>query len=582
MIPMIDHATRHAEAVVSGKILSGRLHFLACQRHLRDLERQGSPDFPFIWIPEKSQRIISFAEDLTIAEGMQKKPVRLFDNQCFDFGCRMGWVKQKNGSRRFRRSYVSKARQNGKSFDNGILGPYIAACSGYHQGSLFTAATKKRQAKIAWTEMMRFIQSDPDLDELFKIQEYKSLITCLATGCTIEALSKEGGLDDGFRSIFVSLDEIHQMKDDAVYQALYIGTRSLPETLVSMITTRGTNVSSSFCFKMDKYCQSILYGTETAEDFFVDIYTIDEEDDPFDESVWVKANPVLLHPDNPEVEEHFETFRADASAARAMGGDSLTSYMVKNLNLWYRKQDNEFVDHKKFAECASDLTFEDFRGAAVNIGIDLSSGGDLTSWMIEIPMSNGHYFIDGHSYMPRGRFEEHIKTDSAPYDVWEKAGLITVTGGSMDFKNDYGFLLADLREVISRYDFKINLILPDPRNLDGIIGELESFGAPIMPVTQSARSLDTATVDIQLLVKSLKYHYSRHNELLAHSFINAVTVKNSFGEIKVDKTSAGNRIDPVDAAVCAHYGSCGKDAKRELDIDEELEKYMEIMGKLWK
>lgn len=93
----------------------------------------------------------------------------------------------------------------------------------------------------------------------------------LVTNCTIEALSKEGGLDDGFRSPYVSLDEIHQMRNNQVYKALYNGTKSLPETLVTMITTRGFNLDA-FCFEIDKLCQSILYGNETAEDFFIDIY----------------------------------------------------------------------------------------------------------------------------------------------------------------------------------------------------------------------------------------------------------------------------------------------------------------------
>lgn len=577
---MNDRATKHADDVVSGRVQSGRLHFLACQRHLNDLERQDTADFPYIWDAKKSENILSFAETLTIAEGIQPKPVHLFDNQCFDLGVPMGWIK-KDGYRRFRRSYESMARQNGKSFKNGIRGPYIALCSGYRYGKLFTAATKKRQAKIAWEEMMKFILSDPELAELFKIQEYKSLITCLDTFCTIEALSKEGGLDDGFRSPYVSIDEIHQMKDNKVYKALYNGTKGLPETLVTMITTRGFNLNA-FCFEIDKLCQSILYGNETAEDFFVDIYTLDKNDKPFDESVWYKANPVLLHPDNPAFGRNLETFRSDAATARAMGGAELADFMVKALNTWYRNQDNEFVPHDKWKECGIDMSYADLKGSTVNIGLDLSSGGDLTSWTAETEFKPDEFFIDGHSYMPRGRFEEHIETDTAPYDVWEKEGLITVTGGQTDFKNDYGFIISDLKEFIERFELKINGIFYDPHNADGILGELEKFGAPLISVTQSARNLNDATCDIRYLVKSGKYHYNRKNELLSHSFINAVTVSNSFGEIKIDKEPGkrNSRIDPVDAAIDAHFGTLkGKQQKKKVDVNSELERYLKIMKK---
>ena len=223
------------------------------------------------------------------------------------------------------------------------------------------------------------------------------------------------------------------------------------------------------------------------------------------------------------------------------------------------------------------MTLNDFRGATVNIGLDLSSGGDLTSWTVEAPMQDG-YFIDSHSYMPRGRFEEHIKTDTAPYDAWEKAELITVTGGETDFKNDYRFIIRDLKEMVQRYNFKINAIGYDPHNADGILSELESFGVPLVPVTQSARNLNDATCDIQYLVKSGKYHYNRHNELLAYSFMNAVTVANSFGEIKIDKQPGkkNSRIDPVDAAIDAHFLSIRGGIKR-LDNQSLLQKYLEIM-----
>lgn len=202
----MDRATKHAEDVVSGKVMSGKLHYLACQRHLNDLQRQNTPEFPYIWDREKSERILNFAEKLTIAEGTEPKPVKLFDNQCFDLGVPFGWLKAVNGKRRFRRSYECQARQNGKTLKNGVKGVYVAFASGYKYGKLFTAATQKEQAKLAWKDMMMFIQSDDDLNSLFKIQEYNSLITCLSTHCTIQALSKDGGLKDGFRSIYSSLD----------------------------------------------------------------------------------------------------------------------------------------------------------------------------------------------------------------------------------------------------------------------------------------------------------------------------------------------------------------------------------------
>ena len=88
-----------------------------------------------------------------------------------------------------------------KTMENGIIGTYVAAFCGYRHGKLFTAATKKRQARLAWEEMAKFINIDPDLQELFSVKEYKSEIRARDTDCVISALSKQEGLDDGFRAI---------------------------------------------------------------------------------------------------------------------------------------------------------------------------------------------------------------------------------------------------------------------------------------------------------------------------------------------------------------------------------------------
>lgn len=124
-------------------------------------------------------------------------------------------------------------------------------------------------------------------------------------------------MDDGFRPIYSWIDELHQHRDNSIYKAIYNGTRSLDETLVSMITTRGSNLSS-FCYEMDSCCLNILNGSVIAEDFFVDIYCLNPDDDPWDERNWVEANTVLCR-----TTKGIETLRRDAETARDMGGMDL-------------------------------------------------------------------------------------------------------------------------------------------------------------------------------------------------------------------------------------------------------------------
>lgn len=576
---MRDRCTEHARAVVAGAPGHGELHRLACQRHLRDLSRQRTEEFPYYWDAEASEQVLAYAETLTIAEGAEPKPVRLTETQAFDIGCTFGWKKVANDKRRFRRRYKSMARQNGKTFENGILGTYIAGFSGYRHGKLFTVATKKRQARLAWEEMSKFVGIDPDLGELFRVKDYKSVIEATETHCTIEALSREAGLDDGFRSIFSSIDELHQHKDNKIYKAIYNGTRSLPETLVSMITTRGDQLNS-FCKEMDDYAVKVLRGLTTAEDFFIDIYCLDPGDDIWDEANWIKANPFLCLD-----EERMETLRQDAQTARDMGGSELRDFLTKCLNMWVKNTDDQFIDPEAWKACGSDRSLADIVAAGNRdcwVGLDLSSGGDLTTLTLEFPIGE-KYYLYSHSFMPRGRLDEHVETDLAPYDLWEAAGLITVTGGSTDFMNDYKFIVSHLAEIRDHFGLNFLGIGVDPHNAAGIMQDLEALGCPVVTITQSARSLNDATVAVQLLTKGQRLEYDRTNELLTWSMVNAAIVRNSFEEIKVDKKPGARfkRIDPVDALIDAHaLMLITNGGETTVDVDGELDNYLALMG--WK
>lgn len=569
-----DRATLHAERVVSGQEPSCLTHRMACERHLNEIAKQGTKEFPFVWCPEKSEKILRYAEMLTIAEGAQPRPVRLHDFQCFDLGVPFGWVHAETGFRRIRRKYKSVARQNGKTIENGITGSYIANWGGYNFGKLFTAATKKRQARIAWEEIQKFITVDKDLQALFDVKDYKSLIIAKRTGCTIEALSRESGLDDGFRAIFCSVDEIHQHKDNGIYKALYNGQASLDEALISMITTRGKSLNS-FCREMDDYCLQILAGTAEADDFFVDIYTLDKEDDPFDESVWYKANPHLV-----TVPSALEQLRRDAQTAKQMGGFEMSDYMTKRQNLWYEYGDTQYITPNEWKLGRTELTIENMRGRRCFAGLDLSSGGDLTSLALLFPLDDGKIYVWSHSYIPAKRLEEHIITDTAPYDVWAKSGLLTPSEAVGGLKNDYLQIVADLKELQEKFEINIACIGYDPHNADAFLEELDTLGAPLLEVKQSARFLSDATVDFALEVKAGNVLYDQRNALMSWSIVNAKKTKNSFGEIKVDKevNARHARIDVVDAIIDAHVAYRKSSKEETPDYETVVEDYLKKMG----
>lgn len=572
----MDRATLFAKSVVEGTINRevGTLERLSCERHLRDLERQGTEEFPYIWNEEKANEILDFAENLTLAEGDEPALMKLWDFQCFVFGSWNGWIHKDTGYRRFRTSYEQVARQNGKSVGNAVPSLFYGNFDGYNYPQLYATATKEAQARIVLKECIKFINADVELSGtktrkgLFTVKDYKSEIECNLSKGVIKALGRDTKSIDGFRPYFASVDEYHLHKDNQMYKLLSDGTKKLKQCLISVITTAGFDINSP-CKELYDYCVKILKGGHQDETQFVYICQLDKTDDIWDEKNWPKANPLWT-------DETLISLRADAIKAKEMQGQELRNFMTKSLNMWVQMSDDDYIDIEKWNECASDLTLEDMRGKECGIGLDLSSGGDLTSLALEFELDHGEYFIESHSFIPRNRLFEHIQTDKAPYDMWLQKGLITATKTLGGVKTDYKYIIAHLKRLKEEYDLTFRFIAYDPHNADSFLNDLEEFGCDCIEIVQSARNLNSATVDFKLSVDGKTIKYNRKNYLLTWSIINAKLTYNSFGECKIDKNYRTKRIDPVDAIIDVHKIMI--ENKSTIDIKKTTESFLEMMG----
>lgn len=77
----------------------------------------------------------------------------------------------------------------------------FALFNDYRYGRIFCTATKQEQANIVWDEVAKFIESDSDLMECYKIRRYDRTITSLKSGTTIKAIGRDTKSADGFRSV---------------------------------------------------------------------------------------------------------------------------------------------------------------------------------------------------------------------------------------------------------------------------------------------------------------------------------------------------------------------------------------------
>lgn len=341
-----------------------------------------------------------------------------------------------------------------------------------------------------------------------------------------------------------------------MYKLMVDGQVNVDNALTLAITTAGFNLNS-FCYEHYNFCKKVLSGAIEKESLFIFIAEMDEGDDIWTPDNWLKANPLILwSEDNTPNKLMIARLAEKAIDAREKQGNELINFLTKSLNRWVTYSGGAYIDTEKWKACGTDIKIEDMRGRECYLGVDLSSGGDLTSIALVFPPRAGDdkVYIWSHSFLPEARLEEHEKTDGAPYRLWAPAGILTLTSGMYGLMLDLQAVVAKIKDLISAYDLKIIGVGYDPHNAAGFLADLEKIvSCDLTEIPQSARSLSDATQDFKLSVEAGIIQYDRKNTLLSWSMVNAIlNAPNSFGEVKIDKMKQQNRIDACDAIIDAY------------------------------
>src|SRR5690554_6753416 len=188
--PLLDDLVVYSQASLSEEIPACQKHKWACQRFLNDLDRQGTDDFPYIFVPENALHFLNWMKLFRHRKGVlvgQRIDPHII--QKFVFGNIYGWAHRDTGYRRFNKAYWQVGRKNAKSQSLGAVGSYEGSAFGEPSAEVYCAATKKDQAKIVWEETEGMIMGNVDLRDRFNVSY--GTIKHLKSGSTIKPLSKE-------------------------------------------------------------------------------------------------------------------------------------------------------------------------------------------------------------------------------------------------------------------------------------------------------------------------------------------------------------------------------------------------------
>lgn len=552
----MDKAVKYVEQVLSGKILANKKIKLACQRFKNELAKQKTKEFPYHYNSELAERVYKFIELLPTTDG---KPLKLELFQCFILGNLYGWRLDSDDSRRFTRALLSFSRKNSKTF--------IAACMGVvellmeksparNRQILFTANGAK-QAHLAFdmmTDQLNFIRNK-SVYMRQRVKINKQRVTDLESNSFAVPLATEHKPSiDGYNPSLAVMDEYHESKNYNILNSLKSGQVLNPNSLLAIISTAGYNLNSPFKKECD-YAADILSGKQKADRYFVVMYSLDDKEEVYKPDMWIKANPLMS---NDKLKKTMvEKIKSDLDIAVAQG--KVNDVLIKNMNMFTQAREDSYISAEDWE--SAKMRKPDLKNRDVYIGIDLSKSNDLTavSWLV--PIGNGRFYCDSHSFVgTKYGLENKIKRDGIDYVSMEKAGECSITRLDSGII-DYDSLVEFVQKLIGKYNWTVKAIAYDPYNAQTVITKFEKLNYPLFEVRQGLKTLNIPTRNFRDLLFDGKIKHSG-NKILAYAVNNAIikVVNNGW---QLDKAKNSNRIDPIAALINAYVAAMNYYDKEE-------------------
>ena len=553
-----EELKQYAADCINGKIISCQKHKWACRRFLRDIERIGTAEFPYIWNEDAAQNIVDWFSLLRHSKGvLAGQPIQLTTWQKFRLCQLYGWKRKSDGRKRFKKSFTEVARKNAKSQEEAGVALYeIAVMSTRNQEvyEFYTAGVKRDQSKIVFNEAALMLKNSP-LRTKFKVT--RDSIVHIKSQSFIKPLSAEDGkTGDGTNPAGLVLDEYHQHRTTEFYD-LGLGSNT-KEPLLMIITTAGMDLTFPCYVTEYTYCSRILDPASDVEneEYLVDICELDKEDYENIENLenrelWKKANPIRM-----TYQEGIEKIEGEYRIAKDIP-EHMTAFLTKCMNVWVQAKEGGYMDMSKWKKCQVEALPVDTKGMSVYVGFDMSAKIDLTSVAFVLPYRSGDldqtgqeitkYIVYSHSFIPnREKLAERKAKDKVDYDAWERLGFLSVTDTPIV---DQNAVMKYVLDTCEKNEWNIECLCFDPANASKLMLDLSDQGSVVEEVYQSHKSLNEATQGFREQVYSGNVLYT-YNPVLNFAMSNAV-VRTNQGLIKIDKDATTKRIDPVDAVLCA-------------------------------
>ena len=431
------------------------------------------------------------------------------------------------------------------------LAMLLAFADGEGGAEVLLGAASRDQARQAFDPLKAVANGSEKLKQA-GVVALRSEIVQRKKSCAVKVVSSRGDLSHGANVHGGLIDELHVHKNPDLLEAIESGTGAREQPLVFIITTADDGQTTSVYAQRRDMIEKLSKRVLKAPTMYGVVFAADDDDDPFQESTWAKANP--LYPITPS-KEYME------SAADKARVNPVQMASFQRLHLGIRSSlASTYFDLGKWDANISFPEEHRLKGMEAFGGMDLGSVSDVTAlvWLVRDPDKEG-YDVVSRFWVPEASVASLDKATANTASLWVKEKWLTVTPGDV---TDYDFIEKQIREDAEF--FNVVGLGYDRWNSSQLVINLTNDELPMEKVGQGYASMSGPLKEIDRLVRLGKpgRPLFRHggNPVLRWMADNMRPSMDAAGNVKPDKSKSMNKIDGITAATIAMFVAMNTEA----------------------
>lgn len=542
----VDYAT---EAVNDKKRLKfGKWIRLSAKRFLSDLKKAKKKGNSYYFDEMHAAKACAFIEQLPHVEGQWDTVNVVLHPSHVLFVVQLFGFRNKDGTRRFTTALFAVARKNAKSFLCSAILLYCFCCEKENGPQVVSAATTGQQARIIFNVAKRIVEKLASLRQHYMLESFANAIARYEVGGVFKPINAKASTQDGLNPSHVGIDEIHAHKTHDLLNVLKSAAGARRNPLFLYTTTEGYESPGPWG-EIRHFSKQLLSGVIEADHFLVLYFALDDDDkengiigdDDFDESKWIKANPLMEV--NPLL---IKEIRKEAIEAKQMPGRH-AEFKIKRLN---RPSSGVggWINLVKWKACSGFVDLDWLKQYPCYGGLDLASTRDLTSFRLTWEI-DGVYYTHGWRFVPEAAVKDRTTRGLVPYQAWIQSGHLIEAGVEVV---DYDVVEECITNACE--NFNVQMINYDQWNAAQLAKKLIDKDIPMQEFIQGTKSYHPA-------MKALEEHY--------------ISGKLSHGSDPILNWCASNLIARTDQNM-----NTAPDKKKSADKIDDMASFLMAIGAL--